>query len=126
MGAARWAGGGLLPPSRLGSVPPSRLGLELAPSSWLGSNPNPKLPPPFWLGPNPNAKPDQVGCCHPPGGYGCDLARHFVKDEMAHGLGRNGPDSADVRLRSEGADLCAAAAELPPSAPPPNRRLGLG
>ena len=68
----------------------------------------------------------EVGCCHPPGGYGCDLARHFVKDEMAHGLGRNGPDSAAVRLRSEGADLCAAAAELPPSAPPPNRRLGLG
>ena len=27
----------------------------------------------------------EVGCCHPPRGYGCDLARHFVKDEMAHG-----------------------------------------
>ena len=28
----------------------------------------------------------EVGCCHPPRGYGCDLARHFVKDEMAHGV----------------------------------------
>ena len=62
----------------------------------------------------------EVGCCHPPGGYGCDLARHFVKDEMAHGLGRNGHTSAAVRVRSEGSDHCTAASELPPSAPPPN------
>ena len=62
----------------------------------------------------------EVGCCHPPRGYGCDLSRHFVKDEMAHGLGRNGDSSAAMRVRSEGLDNCAAAAEVPPSAPPPN------
>ena len=61
-----------------------------------------------------------VSCCHPPRGYACDLARHFGKDEAAHGLGRNGDASVRVRTSAEGANACAAASEVPPAAPPPN------
>lgn len=62
-----------------------------------------------------------VACCHPPKGYSCDLSRHFASDEMAHGLGRNGAESAKVRLNQEGAEVCAPSlADVPPAAPPPN------